>query len=291
MKFDVIVGNPPYQLNVGNTTGNSSKAKSIYHMFIEQAKKLNPRYLTMIVPSRWMTRSVEGIPDKWIDDMLNENKISVIYDFLNSQDCFPGVQIEGGVNYFLWDRDYKKECRYILNINKHTIYERVDFLNSNKTDIIIRDPFAINIIEKVNILNPNYIKNSEKNFSSIVSPKDFFTNKTLLTSSWKDYKKEEDIEHNIKYFLNKNIHKVEYGWISLNNIPKNIEVVKEIKNARVYICGLGFYEMYINGDRIGDQMLAPAVTNYDKRTIEHILYPRAIAAFWIPSITSALNGF
>ena len=54
---------------------------------------------------------------------------------------------------------------------------------------------------------------------------------------------------------------------------KNIEVVKEIKNARVYICGLGFYEMYINGDRIGDQMLAPAVTNYDKRTIEHILYP------------------
>ena len=107
MKFDVIVGNPPYQLNVGNTTGNSSKAKSIYHMFIEQAKKLNPRYLTMIVPSRWMTRSVEGIPDKWIDDMLNENKISVIYDFLNSQDCFPGVQIEGGVNYFLWDRVQK----------------------------------------------------------------------------------------------------------------------------------------------------------------------------------------
>ena len=225
MKFDVIVGNPPYQLNVGNTTGNSSKAKSIYHMFIEQAKKLNPRYLTMIVPSRWMTRSVEGIPDKWIDDMLNENKISVIYDFLNSQDCFPGVQIEGGVNYFLWDRDYKKECRYILNINKDTIYERVDFLNSNKTDIIIRDPFAINIIKKVNILNPNYIKNSEQNFSSIVSPKDFFTNKTLLTSSWKDYKKEEDMEYNIKYFLNKNIHKVEYGWISLNNIPKNIEVV------------------------------------------------------------------
>ena len=192
---------------------------------MEQAKKLNPRYLTMIVPSRWMTRSVEGIPDKWIDDMLNENKISVIYDFLNSQDCFPGVQIEGGVNYFLWDRDYKKECRYILNINKDTIYERVDFLNSNKTDIIIRDPFAINIIKKVNILNPNYIKNSEQNFSSIVSPKDFFTNKTLLTSSWKDYKKEEDMEYNIKYFLNKNIHKVEYGWISLNNIPKNIEVV------------------------------------------------------------------
>lgn len=96
MKFDVIIGNPPYQLNVGNTKGNSSKARAIYHLFISQAIKLNPQYLCMIVPSRWMTRTTEGIPDDWVSEMLESNKFRVIHDFEDSKDCFPGVDIRGG---------------------------------------------------------------------------------------------------------------------------------------------------------------------------------------------------
>lgn len=100
MKFDVIIGNPPYQMSVGNTQGNSSKARSIYHSFISQAMKLSPRYLCMITPSRWMTRTTEGIPDEWVDEMLMCNKFRVIHDFEDSKSCFPGVEIKGGVNYF-----------------------------------------------------------------------------------------------------------------------------------------------------------------------------------------------
>lgn len=104
MHFDVIIGNPPYQLNVGNDGGNKSKAKAIYHHFISQAIKLNPRYLTMITPSRWMTKTTEGIPDEWVENLLESNKFRIIHDYEDSRDCFTGVDIKGGVSYFLWEK-------------------------------------------------------------------------------------------------------------------------------------------------------------------------------------------
>ena len=123
MKFDVIIGNPPYQLGVGNTNGNSSKSKSIYHYFIEKSIKLNPRYLVMITPSRWMTRTTEGIPDLWVDNMIEDKRLKIIHDFLDSSQIFPGVEIKGGVNYFLWDRDYNGKCHYYLHNGNDDIVE------------------------------------------------------------------------------------------------------------------------------------------------------------------------
>ena len=86
MQFDVIIGNPPYQFNVGNEGGNAAKAKAIYHEFVSRAIKLNPRYLCMIIPSRWMTRTTEGISDEWVDEMLSCNHFSVLHDFEDSSD-------------------------------------------------------------------------------------------------------------------------------------------------------------------------------------------------------------
>jgi len=228
MKFDVIIGNPPYQLSVGNTAGNSSKARAIYHEFITQAIKLSPRYLSMIIPSRWMTRSTEGVSDEWIDDMLSDKRIKILHDFLDAKSCFPGVGIEGGVCYFLWERDYTGKCSYMLhkNDNNNSVMVNEDFLDARGVGIVIRDIQALSIIDKIERVEKKYIKDDSKNFSGVVSPKDFFTNKTHLTSSWQGYKSKEDSEHTIKYYLNKSIHKKNYGWVKLSDIPKNQESAK-----------------------------------------------------------------
>ncbi len=221
MKFDVIIGNPPYQLNVGNTSGNSSKAKAIYHIFVSQAKKLQPHYLVMITPSRWMTRSTEGISDDWIDDMLNDRKIRIVHDFLDSSQVFPGVNIMGGVNFFLWDKDFHGDCRYYLH-RENEVLPYVGKLDALDAGIVIRDLAALKIIEKIQNIEGQYHQDENKSFMNLVSPKDFFTNKQSLTSSWMDYRKTKNSNRDIKYYLNKNIHKVPFGWVSESQIPKNI---------------------------------------------------------------------
>lgn len=236
MKFDVIIGNPPYQFNVGNTSGNSSKAKAIYHLFVQQAKKMQPRYLSMIIPSRWMTRSTEGIPDEWVDDMLKENKLKILHDYIDASLCFPGVEIKGGVCYFLWERDYSGKCQYFLHDIDNNVLSNFDYLDSMNSGIVIRDINSLSIIKKIVKKENNYMIDDSKNFSNIVSPKDFYTNKKTLTSSWSGYKKQKDDVYNIKYYLNKNIHKLDYAWVKKEDISKNLDTISEFK---VYIPAAG----------------------------------------------------
>ena len=236
MKFDVIIGNPPYQLSVGNEGGNKSKAKAIYHEFVSKSIKLNPRYLCMITPSRWMTRSTEGINDEWIDNMLSENKISVMHDFIDASMCFPGVEIKGGVNYFLWENNYNGKCNYFLHDTSNDITHRFDYLDPINSGIVVRDKMALSILEKINKVEGDYINNEYNNFSQYVSPKDFFTNKEDLTSGWKGFSTEKTAKNNIKYYLNKNIHNIEYGWVSIGVIPKN---KNSIGLNKVYIPAAG----------------------------------------------------
>lgn len=162
MKFDVIIGNPPYQLNDG---GNGASARSIYHLFVMQVMKLQPRYLSMIIPARWYTNGKGKGIDEFRDLMLNCNQISNLVDFANSADCFPGVTIAGGVCYFLWERDYKGKCKVI---NKTTQTETTADRYLGEFNILVRNNIAINIIEKLHL-------NDTSTFSRQVKPRSYFS--------------------------------------------------------------------------------------------------------------------
>lgn len=141
MKFDVIIGNPPYQMDDG---GNGASAKPIYHHFVEQAIKLLPRYLTMIIPSRWFVGG-KGL-DSFRLSMQNDKRITKIVDFDNSSSVFPGVDIAGGVNYFLWQRDLESKCTFV-NVTEKEEVSLNRYLN--EYPVIIRQNKALPIIEKV----------------------------------------------------------------------------------------------------------------------------------------------
>lgn len=143
MKFDVIIGNPPYQLNDGGGTGSS--ATPLYHLFVEQAKKLNPRYITMIIPARWYAGG-KGL-DNFRNNMLSSKKIRKIVDYANSADCFPGVIIAGGICYFLWDKSYDGECE-VINMKQNDILSN-DKRNLNEYPVFVRDNTAVRIIRKI----------------------------------------------------------------------------------------------------------------------------------------------
>lgn len=142
MKFDVIVGNPPYQLSDGGGTGSS--ARPLYHQFVTQAKKLNPRYLTMIIPSRWFSGG-KGL-DQFRAEMLQDDRIRQLVDYADSRDCFPGVDIAGGVCYFLWDRDNRGSCT-VRNI--YHGQEDVSVRPLNEFATFVRNSTSVSIIKQV----------------------------------------------------------------------------------------------------------------------------------------------
>ncbi|MBN8680866.1 MAG: Eco57I restriction-modification methylase domain-containing protein [Chitinophagales bacterium] len=141
MKFDVIVGNPPYQLSDG---GFGKSAAPLYHKFVQQAKKLNPRFLSMIIPARWFGGG-KGL-DEFRKEMLNDNRIRKIVDFENAGDCFPGVDIAGGICYFLWDKDYKGACEVTNVVNGNETHSTRAL---NEFSTFIRNSKAVPIIRKV----------------------------------------------------------------------------------------------------------------------------------------------
>ncbi|MDH7516108.1 MAG: Eco57I restriction-modification methylase domain-containing protein [Bacteroidota bacterium] len=141
MKFDVIIGNPPYQLSDG---GESTGSSPIYDIFVEQAKKLTPRYLTMIIPSRWFAGG-KGL-DKFRETMLHDRRISQLIDYPIASDVFPGVRVIGGVCFFLWEKEYNGPCKVTTHMNQQT-----DSMvrNLDQFDVLVRFNKAVSILEKV----------------------------------------------------------------------------------------------------------------------------------------------
>ena len=225
MKFDVIVGNPPYQLSDG---GNAASAMPIYQKFVEQALKLSPRFLTMIIPSRWFTGG-RGL-DNFRDVMLNDDRIRVLHDFTNASDCFPGVEIKGGICYFLWDRDDRGLCKVYSHQQGEVSYSERPLLEKGM-DTFVRSAEQISILHKIRSFN-------EVSFTSMLNAGRFFgfhtkidwENKTHGFIQTADGKSRipvlsENIEGDyVKIYVHKGI-----CWIDRLNIPKNVEIVDKYK--------------------------------------------------------------
>lgn len=231
MKFDVIIGNPPYMLQDG---GHGASAIPIYQKFVEQAKKLKPRYLSMIIPSRWFAGG-RGL-DSFRNEMLHDDRIRRIYDYPNASDCFPGVEIKGGVCYFLWDRDNQGQCEVSTYSEGKETTETRNLLEEG-CDTFIRYNQAITVLHKV-------LDKKEAKFSNLVSANDPFGYDVRVENSY--YRVKPDIK---KKPFNNSVPIYYFGWkkdgvgyVERSTVRKNQELIPECKIfiSRAYGAGENF---------------------------------------------------
>ena len=207
MKFDVIIGNPPYQLSDG---GNAASAKPLYHLFVGQAKRLNPRYITMIIPARWFSGG-KGL-DSFRDEMLCDTRIRILHDFLDAGESFPGVEIKGGICYFLWDRDNVGKCQINTHKNHSIISSMERNLKEGNADVFIRYNQAIPILHKVQ-------SKKEKTMDQQVSSRKPFG----FATNFDNYEK-RNFHGGIKIYA-----RGEVGYVSKKLITTNTELLNKIK--------------------------------------------------------------
>ena len=215
MKFDVIIGNPPYQLNVG--VEKEDYAIPLYHKFVLQAKKLRPRFVSIIMPARWYAGG-RGMDD-FRADMLQDNHLRVIHDFPESNDCFSGVHIRGGICYFLWDRDNAGLCSISTYMNGTITGPVKRKLLEEGSDTFIRYNQSISILHKIYAPHSN-------NFSSLVSSQTPFG---IVTS----YKGFDQKKHKTDIKLYKSGHESEHrgqtSFVPIEMVTRGLNLIKAHK--------------------------------------------------------------
>ena len=208
MKFDVIVGNPPYQLS----SDGGNRDIPIYNLFVEQAKKINPRYICMIIPSRWMAGGL-GLSE-FRRNMLDDRRIRKLVDYPVANEIFAGVEIKGGVCYFLWERDNEGDCD-VTNIRGDEAYGPYE-RNLGEYDVFVRDGRAVQILKKIISFNETSI------IGNLSVDKEFGW--TSNFSGFHQIKKEVDIP---LYYITKGKRSI--GWINREKVTKSENLIDKWK--------------------------------------------------------------
>ncbi len=228
MKFEVIVGNPPYQQSDG---GAQASAKPIYQDFVDIAKRLNPTYICMIMPTRWYAGG-KGL-DFFRDQMLNDKNISELHDFLKPELIFPNINLRGGICYFLSDKNYdnRKNLTKVFTYNESlTPNLNTRSLKTQDSDILIRHSIAVNILQKV---RSNEEFNSFENHISSRKPFGFDGNIVNNKSVFRLSKK--GLKNPILCFgKGKQI-----GYLEKNEISKNTNWIDKYKVFAPYANNIG----------------------------------------------------
>lgn len=231
VKINAIVGNPPYQEMDGGAGGS---AVPVYNYFVDMAKKIQPTYLTMIMPARWYAggRGLDGFRDK----MLIDNHISKIADYSDSRDVFPTVLIKGGVCFFLWDKNYTGTC-IVENWNNGELSSSMNRpLKEDDVDIFVRHNRSISILRKV-------VTHNHKSFSSLVSNMKPFGLRTFF-----DEYQPQPFANSIRIFANKGD-----GYIDRKIIVQNETVIDKYKIfiSRAYGAGEDYPHQILNKPIVG----------------------------------------
>ena len=234
MKFDVIIGNPPYQMSDG---GNAASATPIYQHFVEQAQKLNPKYMSFIIPARWYAGG-KGL-DQFRERMLNDRRIRVLHDYMNSSECCSGVEIKGGICYFLWSNENQGKCKiYNHDSNQNTTVTERELLEDGNTTFI-RFNKAISIVNKIG--------NTKNNFSGLVSARKPFGLATNYRGN-----KTMNSESIILYENNGS------SYVQKNDLLKGFDLINKYKVyiTRAYGAGEDFPHQILNKPFLGEKNTA-----------------------------------
>ena len=205
MQFDVIIGNPPYQMTGG--AGGSSDS-SIYHLFVEQALKLDPRYLSMVIPSRWLAGG-RGL-DEFREAILGDRRMRELVDYPAASDVFPGVEIKAGVCYFLWDAAHDGDCNVTTVRGEEVIGPSPR--NLGEYDVFVRDGRALSILHKV-------LKHGESSINTILTRDTAFG----LASNFDDFHETERSGDVPLYFIRKMKRGV--GYIGRKTVTKSTHLI------------------------------------------------------------------
>ncbi len=217
MQFDVIIGNPPYQLDDG---GFGKSAAPIYQLFVEQAKKLEPRYLSLVIPARWFAGG-KGLDD-FREAMLADNRLRSIDDYLSAADVFPGVGLKGGVCYFLWERDNPGLCRVTTRFKDWPVSTATRRLLEQGADVFIRFNEGLSILKKVVSVETGQSETlllpESKRFDRLVSSRKPFALET--TFKGKATKRAGDV----LIYQNGGT-----GYVARNSVPSGTELIDKWK--------------------------------------------------------------
>ena len=208
MKFDVIVGNPPYQMD----SDGGNRTMPIYNLFVDEAIKLNPRFISFVIPSRWMAGGL-GLGE-FRSGMLSDERIRKLVDFPKASEVFPGVEIKGGVCYFLWNRDEKGKCS-VTTVRGDEVQGPVDRV-LGEFDVFVRDARSLSILRKV-------LKEKEPSLSEIMSARTAFG----VLSNFANYETKMKRGY-VKYYATSARGRIE-AWINRAEATTNIDSIDKWK--------------------------------------------------------------